>query len=359
MEGARLLEDDAAARVAARPADVPVVRVGPGPRVAAFRVVGIEVVRPRTVGGEEDPGADPHRVPVGPRVVGDLRQLPGHGVEHVEVLSPATGVALPGTEVPEERRIDQPNSVRGPGAGPGAGHRQGGSEPSAPWNLVEPPLADPVSVPERAEEDLLAVGRPVVDDVVVGPAGRKRPGGGVEGQLFRNTASGRHDVDLFVAVVLPGEGDLAAVRREPGEEFLPRVGGQPHRGPAGGRGGPEVAGVGEDDAVPVDVRKAEEPGFGTGRMRQRSKDGDWQDPDWQDRNGDAHGGFPRGQDGVGGRQLAVRPRSGNTVPVPQCGTDRSRNRSAAPRTRRLSPGPIRYFAAQSSRHNLRPRGGSP
>ena len=182
----RLLEDDAPGGVAPRPAEVPGFGVGPGPGLAALGVVGIQVVRPRTVRGEEDPGADPHRIPVRPRVVGDPDEVPAGRLEDVQVLGPAPGIALPGAEIPEERRIDQPLSVRRPGAGAGARHREGRRQAPAALDFEEPAFRDPVPVAQRAEQDPPAVGRPVIDDVVVAPAGRHRAGGRIEGELFRH-----------------------------------------------------------------------------------------------------------------------------------------------------------------------------
>ena len=298
MQRARLLEDDPSVRVGARPAEVPGVRFGPGPGLAAPGVVGIQVVRAPAVGGEEDPGSDPHRVAVGARVVGDLCQLAALQLEDVEVLRPAAGVALPGAEVPEERRIDHAAAVRRPGPGPGARHRERRGEPPAPRHLVEPALGHSVAVPERAEEDALAVRRPVVDDVVEAPAGRHRPGRRIERQLLRGAAPRRHHVDLLVAVVLAGEGDLAPVGREPREEFAARVRRQPHCGATGDRGRPQVAGVGEDDAVPVDIGEAEQPRLGAGGLRQRRQGGG----DQEGGEG-AHLGFPR-RIGVSGPPFA-------------------------------------------------------
>ena len=116
----------------------------------------------------------------------------------------------------------------------------------------------------RAEEDVLAVVRPAHDDVVrphaVGDFVAAERGG--VGEPLRHAALGGHDVDLGVAVVLAGEGDLLAVGREAGEHLEAFVAGQPAGDAAGGRHGVQVAGVGEDDLVAVDGREAEQPGLG-------------------------------------------------------------------------------------------------
>jgi hypothetical protein len=83
----------------------------------------------------------------------------------------------------------------------------------------------------------------------------------IEGQLLGLAAIGGHHVDLFVAVVLAGEGDPLAIGRELREQFHAGVRGQP-RGRAAGRvHHPQVAAVAEDDAVVVNVRKAQQLGL--------------------------------------------------------------------------------------------------
>jgi hypothetical protein len=138
---------------------------------------------------------------------------------------------------------------------------------------MSPSEPDP-SVAQGAEEDRPAVRSPAVDLVVVTPTRGERSAGGVEGELLGHATGRGNDVDLLVAVVLAGEGDPLAVRRELGEQLEPGMGGQPGRRPAGGRRGPQVAGIGEDDLVAVDIRKPQQlglsgshPGGETGRRR--------------------------------------------------------------------------------------------
>ena len=89
-------------------------------------------------------------------------------------------------------------------------------------------LADEVveGVHARAEEDVFAVVLPAHDDVVrshaVGDVVAAERGG--VGEAARHAALGGHDVDLGVAVVLAGEGDPLAVRREAGETSRSRRG---------------------------------------------------------------------------------------------------------------------------------------
>ena len=134
----------------------------------------------------------------------------------------------------------------------------------------------------RAEDDVLAVVRPAHDDVVrphaVGDvvAAERR---GV-GQPLGLAALGGHDVDLGVAVVLAGEGELLAVGREAGEHLEAVVAGQPAGDAARRRDGVQVAGVGEDDAVAVDGGEAQQPGL-VGGLRRRRPRGDEEQQDGQ------------------------------------------------------------------------------
>jgi hypothetical protein len=107
----------------------------------------------------------------------------------------------------------------------------------------------------------MAVVRPAVNLVVIAPARRQGALRRIEGQLLGLAAIRGHDVDLLIAVVLAGEGDPLAVGRELREQLDAGVRGQA-RGRAAGRvHQPQVAAVGERDAVIVDVRKAQELGL--------------------------------------------------------------------------------------------------
>jgi hypothetical protein len=90
--------------------------------------------------------------------------------------------------------------------------------------------------------------------VVVAPARRQRAASGIPRQLPRFAAVAAHDVDLLVAVDLAGERDPAAVRRELREQLDARCRGQSRRRPTLDRRQPEVAAIGEHDALAVNVR---------------------------------------------------------------------------------------------------------
>ena len=129
------------------------------------------------------------------------------------------------------------------------------------------------AVAQAAEQDPLPIGRPAIDLVVVAPALGEGTPRRIEGELLGHAAGHRHHVDLFVSVILPGEGDGLPVGGELGEQLEPRMGREPSRRAAGDRCEPEIAAVGEDHLVPVDVGEAEEFGLGDcGRDKGRVRD---------------------------------------------------------------------------------------
>lgn len=248
-------------RVGAGPADVPLRALGELGCGTAGEVVGVEVERAGAVRGEVDLVADPHRIAFGARGVGDLLRRLGCEIEDPEILRPTSLVALPGAEVAGEGGVGDLLAVRREIGAAAPGHGERLAETAGDRHGVDAALAMIPAVAQGAEEDRLAVRRPAVDLIVVPPARRERPAGGVEGELLGNATGRRNDVDLLVAVVLAGEGDPLAVRRELGEHLEPGMGGQPARRPAGGRCGPQVTGIGEDDLVPVDIRKPQQLGL--------------------------------------------------------------------------------------------------
>ena len=84
--------------------------------------------------------------------------------------------------------------------------------------------------------------------------------GGGGGQALGRAAVGGHGVDLGVAVVLAGEGELRAVGREAREGVVARAAGQAARGAAVLVDGVELPGVVEDDLRAVGRREAQQAG---------------------------------------------------------------------------------------------------
>ena len=266
------LVDDAGGVVGGRPAHVPRrARRELRDRVG-LRVPGVEVERAVAIGGEVDRVADPHGVALRALARGEgLRVVRGEVVD-VEVLRPAALVALPGTEVAEERRVRDPLAVGREIARARRGHGQGLRQAALRGDREELALrADAVGVALRAEEDRAAVGRPAHDLVVVAAARGEGAAGGVVGELPRLASLGRDHVDLLVTLVLAGEGDPLSVGGELREELEAGVGGEPGGGAPLGGGGPDVARVTEGDAVARDVGKAQELRLGRGGGGQEAR----------------------------------------------------------------------------------------
>jgi hypothetical protein len=127
------------------------------------------------------------------------------------------------------------------------------------------------AVAQAAEQHPLPVRRPAVDLVVVAPPLGERPPRRIEGELLGYATRHRHDVDLLISIVLPGEGDGLPVGRELGEQLETRMGRESGRRAARDRSQPEIAAVGEDDLVRMDIGEAEQLGLG-GCAEERPRD---------------------------------------------------------------------------------------
>ncbi len=102
---------------------------------------------------------------------------------------------------------------------------------------------------------------PAVHLIVVAPAWSERASGWIERELLRFAAAGGNDIDLFVAVVLAGEGDGLAVGGELREDLDTRMCREARGSASGGSDHPKVAAISEDDAVVVDVGEAQKLGL--------------------------------------------------------------------------------------------------
>ena len=181
-------------------------------------------------------------------------------IEDEEILRPTALVALPVAEVAEERRVHHLRYRR-------ARNRRrrswASAAPLAARRCAAPCRAcfhRAARIPQRAEEHLFAIRGPAVDLVVVAPARRQRAHRRVPGEPGRLSTGRRHHVDLLVTVVLTGEGDPLAIRRELAEQLLTRMCGQPAGHSAVGGRHPQVTAIAEDHLVPMDIREPQEPG---------------------------------------------------------------------------------------------------
>ncbi len=256
---------------AARPTHVPGFAVRHLRRGVFREIVAEEVEGAVAVGHEPHFVANPHRVALGARRVGNGSDRARREVKHVEILSPPTLVALPSPKVAGERRVDRLRPIRRHVSPAGHRHGQRRRHPAGRGDVVEAGVGQIPSRAHRAEEDGAAVARPSVDLIVESPPLGKRSSSRIPGQLPRLAAAGRHHVDLLIAVVLSGEGDPLPVRRKLGEQLEAGMGRQPHRHTTFGAGRPQIAAVTEDQPVARDIGETQQSGLG--RENGRNQDG--------------------------------------------------------------------------------------
>ena len=218
------------------------------------------------VGNEINLRTDPHRHDVLGLVGGDILNL--FPVPDPDVVRLSSAVVFPGAELAHGAVVREAFPVRTPAAEPAFRQRQFvahatfcGHGPEIAFESV----ADAVAV-----DDALAIRLPAHHDVVrphavaqVIPAVGRCPG-----QPDRRAALRGDGIDFRVAVILPGEGDGLAVRREFGKHLITFVGSQAH-GLAAGKGGcVQISGIGENDVGAVGGGESQEPpvrGEGSGR----------------------------------------------------------------------------------------------
>jgi hypothetical protein len=256
--------------VVAGPAHVPRVAMRELPDLAGFHVVRVEVERAAPVRAEVDRVADPHRVAVRAGMIRNPFPLMGAQVEHVQVLRPAALIPFPRAEVPDQWRVRNARFIRRKITRARLRHRERLGHAAVDPHGVELRPGEVPRVAQGAEQNRRAVRGPVVHLVVVAPARGERTACRVERQLLGRAPRGWDDVDLLVAVILAGNGDPSAVRRELRKQLQTRMGRQPGRGAACGRRTPEVAGVAEHHPVPMNVGEPQNFGLGCrGRSREQ------------------------------------------------------------------------------------------
>ncbi len=111
LEFAVQLIDNLVPPIIARPANVP----RPAPRELArgarLDVIAEQVHVAVPIRGKVDVVADPHRVAIRPRVIGDAIHVMGRQVEEVQIVRPSTFVPLLGAKIAEHRRIHDAPAV--------------------------------------------------------------------------------------------------------------------------------------------------------------------------------------------------------------------------------------------------------
>ena len=240
-----------------------------------FQVHHIEVglMRLLALRDEINPISVPHGEDVLRRIAGKTGGFTGPEMMQPNLVGLAAAVALPGAEFAEDSVVGHLLTIRGETAPSTARHRQGlrnsaGEPRQRQFSFERVPV-----VPARAINHRVIV-LPGNDDVVGAHPIRNIiafQGRGV-GEATRFSALGRHHIDLGVAIVLTGEGQCFAVRREAGEHLEPfRVGGQAP-GDASLHGhGVEVSGIGEHHLVSVQCGEPQQPSLVGLKRQHRSE----------------------------------------------------------------------------------------
>lgn len=203
----------------------------------------------------------PHRLAVvGVAGSGDARRVVFE-VDQPDLGHPAAAVALPGAEVAGRRHVGE-GTVGGDGAELAVGHRQLLRQAAIAGGLVELVETGTARGHAGGVEQGGAVGVPVDQAIalrVVGDAG---------GHATRH----RYHVDVLVAVVVAGEGDVLAVGGEARKRLFPRRGREPPGGAAGPGDDPDVAGIDKGDVGRRDVGLTQHAGVdGEERGRQAER----------------------------------------------------------------------------------------
>src|SRR5262249_7552775 len=213
------------------------------------------------------PVGGPHGGVVLPVEGGEAAVVGAVGLADPDVVVGRAAVALAipvagAADVGEQVAFRGPDAVLGPGAGDLAGAA------ALDGDGVQLEGRREVGAARRAEQNVLAVGRPAAGEV----------GGAVEGEAFGLAAADGDDEDVVTAVAVGGGGDGSAGGAGDGGEVVGGVGGDRAGGAADGRDRVDVAEVAEGDQLAVggDVGGAGQPdrllgGGHRGRQGQRGE----------------------------------------------------------------------------------------
>ncbi len=174
-------------------------------------VVGEEIhaVIGALIGVEIDGVAAPHWEGVHALiVVVDLLVVIGLEIVDGNSLGHAAGVTLPGAEIAEDAIEGDLIAVGGEGGE--AAFVDGEARGKSAFDGHGEEAAEPgiESFAAREKEDAFAIGHPVDDFVFHAHALGQNDGGGFEGQLLGLAAFGGNGVDVGIAVILAGEGNV-------------------------------------------------------------------------------------------------------------------------------------------------------
>ncbi len=260
-----LLEHDPI-RTRARPQDI-LAEIGQPARLAACRRDRIQIEVIVAIGQEIHRIAHPHRLMIGGPVIGQADRTVGREVVHPHVLRPPAAIALPGPEIPIDRRVHQLRPIRRQHATADFRNRQRRLHAAREWHPIRPAIALTGRIAVGTHQDVCAIRRPVEHPVIGATTRRHRPDIGVPGELARLTTRCRHHMHLPGAAVLGREGDPGAIRREFGVQLLPRMRGQPDRLTALSRHPIQIASVDEYHLLAVDIGKPQQLALSTDGQR--------------------------------------------------------------------------------------------
>src|SRR5438045_2789306 len=158
------------------------------------------------IGTEVDRVLMPHGKRIGVLRVRKIKTAVVFQIVNRDGLRQSAAIALPGAEVAEDHVVCELGAVRGVRGEPALLH----------WERLRKTTVDTdaelaldpsvLRIAPREEHYALAVGRPGNDFIVDSHAVAQRLSAAlIEGQLFRLSALGRHDVNIKITVVLPGE----------------------------------------------------------------------------------------------------------------------------------------------------------
>ena len=213
------------------------------------------------VGREIDRVANPGRLAVRSRVVGQAPCTVVGEVEGPDILRAANAIALPAAELAVDRRVHKALAVRRKHATAGFRNRQRGFHATGHWHEIRASAAVIGCHPVGTHQHVGTVHSPVEHAIVGAAAHPLTTDVVVAGELAGLSASGGHDINLAGAVVFGGEGDGTAIGRELRIQLLPRMRGQVHGRAATGGHGVDVAALDEGDGVRADVGKAQHARF--------------------------------------------------------------------------------------------------
>lgn len=239
--------------------DVVVAEVGHLPRRAVAPIERPEVLPlpGPAIGHEVDRVAVPHRELVDGHALRHVRRGEARQVERPDVRRPPAAIPLPRAVGLRLRHVGDARPVGRERPRLAVRHLQLLGHAPGGAGQIELVVALPSALAARGKQHALAVGMPV-DDAV---------GHRMMGEAHGIAALRRDDVGVEVAVVVRGERDLAAIRREAGVLLFSTWRAEAHGNAAGLGHDPDVAGVDEGDLGGRDIGIPEHPGVDLGQGR--------------------------------------------------------------------------------------------